>query len=78
LTARLAVNFAEMSQAELDAFVTRYGKIAAEQVAAMRKNKQTAKADALEKSIASIKKLVAEKKFAEAQTAIGAMQRSLR
>ncbi len=67
-----------MTREQVSAFLTRYGKVADDYVAKLRKGDDKKAADELAKTVAEIKALVEAGKLTEAQSAIDKMQRSLR
>jgi hypothetical protein len=78
LTARMPVKLPDMTKEQVTAFLARYGKVADEYVATLRKSKETKKADELAKAVSQIKTLISAAKLAEAQSAIDKMQRGQR
>lgn len=78
LTARMPVKLPDMTKEQVTSFLARYGKVADEYVATLRKSKETKKADELAKAVSQIKTLISAAKLAEAQSAIDKMQRGQR
>ena len=78
LTARMSVKLPDMTKEQVTAFLARYGKMADEYVATLRKSEETKKADELAKAVSEIKTLISAAKLAEAQSAIDKMQRAQR
>jgi hypothetical protein len=78
LTARMPVKLPDMTKEQVTSFLARYGKVADEYVATLRKSKETKKADELAKAVSQIKTLISAGKLAEAQSAIDKMQRGQR
>ncbi len=78
LTARMSTRLPDMTKTQVDAFLTRYGKMADDYLAELRKNDNRRKAAKLSKTVSEIKKLIRARELVRAQDAIDAMQNSLR
>ncbi len=78
LAARMSTRLPDMTKEQVKTFLTRYGNVADDYLAELRKSTNKEKAAELSKAITAIKKLIGAGELSKAQDAIDKMQRALR